>query len=897
MSNIRYCVVCVIALTLTMEPVFAAAFTDTNVPLDARKTVLVLDGAAASTTPENNSQPLSMNELPELDYVPGEVLVKYKKTKINLDTSSGLTKSISFAAAQSLEVKDAVALDNITVLSIQDDMTVDEKIADLENDANVEFAEPNFKRYSTLINSNDTHKALLWGLDNTGQKIKVTTGSTDADIDAPEAWAISGGATATSPVIVAVIDTGVGYNHPDLLSNMWNGANCKNENGAVLGNCNYGYDFADNDKNPLPADTAHGTHIAGTIAGSKDNSMGIIGVAPNAQIMAIRFDLTIFTEIKAIDFAIQNGAKIINASYSGSGFSQAEYSAISRFKDAGGIFVAAAGNESANNESNHRYPSDYDLDNIISVAATTQTDALASFSNYGLTSVDVGAPGVNIYSTVPSTMSILSETFEGVMPPSVPSGWVKGGTDNNWGTYRLGGSFWGTVLYVDLATPYASNANTTLTSPTYALSSGATLDFWTKCETQYDTNTWIDYLQLEYSADGATFVPATYRGDIFRWDEAAIDAYNGVGPDSTSGAVYHFEGISIPEQYLTNNFKLRLRWVSDAVDNNYDGCLVNNLKITSYSDGADEQYEFMSGTSMAAPHVAGLAALIAGYNPALTSQEIKNIILTSGDTLPALTGKTVSGKRINAEKALLAAAPTVDSTPPVVTLNGSSTQVVIRGTSYPELGATATDDRDGVLPVVITGMLDTNVIGTYVLTYTATDAASNTASTTRTVQVAPLPPDTTPPIITLIGSNQVSITVGSTYVEQGVTAIDAVDGDLTSKVVISGTVTSNLAGIYPLLYSISDTAGNQAQATRTVTVVAQASSGGGGGGSSSGGGSKNNQKITTPITQQVLGAATSTPTTTILSLKTEEELKLALQKQLISLLMQLIVLLQQKMSF
>ncbi len=310
----------------------------------------------------------------EGDYVEGEVLVKYAEES------------------------------EISVLEITDEDTVAEKIAELENDPNVEYAEPNYTREITSIVTNDTHRGLLWGLDNTAQIIDGVTGTNDADIDAPEAWAINEGTNAS--VTVAVIDTGVLYTHPDLTANMWDGTNCKNESGvAIVGGCNHGYDYLNNDNTPLPSvpstpSTFHGTHVAGIIGGQKNNDQGVIGVAPNVKIMAIKFGLDVSSEVKAIDFATQNGVKVINASYGGAGFSQPEFDAISRFKDAGGIFIAASGNNNANNDATGFYPASYDLDNIISVAATDQNDLLANFSNYGATSIDVGAPGTNIYSTV-----------------------------------------------------------------------------------------------------------------------------------------------------------------------------------------------------------------------------------------------------------------------------------------------------------------------------------------------------------------------------------------------------------------------------------------------------------------------------------------------------------------
>lgn len=274
--------------------------------------------------------------------------------------------------------------DDIAVVPTKPGESLAALITKLERDPRVEFAEPNYKRTVTAL-PNDTYIGAQWYLDT---------------VDAPEAWDL---ATGTSDIVIAVIDTGVLYTHEDLAANMWDGSACVDENGAPLGGCVHGYDFAGNDTDPTPDLTDpvgyHGTHVAGIAAATWGNNIGVAGVAPRAKIMALRFDLDVASEVRAIDFARQNGAKIINASYTGLNYSQAEYEAIKRFTDAGGIFVAAAGNEANNNEELPLYPANLELPTLLTVAATNESDQLASFSNFGGTHVDLGAPGTNIAST------------------------------------------------------------------------------------------------------------------------------------------------------------------------------------------------------------------------------------------------------------------------------------------------------------------------------------------------------------------------------------------------------------------------------------------------------------------------------------------------------------------
>ena len=561
-------------------------------------------------------------------YVPGEVIVKYKENNIDLKTRSGLLKSAEIKDRLSLE--DGGQLKRLNIEFLRTKKSVEETISELRKNSDVEYAEPNYTRKPALINTNDTYKSYLWGLDNVGQGVSGIVGVLDKDIDAPLAWNLSEG----SGVVVAVIDSGVAYNHPDLINNMWDGSNCKDDDGVFIGGCNYGYDFEGDDKTPLPDSSFHGTHVAGVIAAEKNNSRGVVGVASQAKIMALKSDLTVSEIVKAIDFAIQNGAKVINASYGDNYYSQTEYDAINRFMNAGGVFVAAAGNDSRNNDGGIPfYPANYSLANIISVAATDQNDNLASFSNYGEVSVDVGAPGTNIYSTVPSKAVFLYEDFEGVVMPNIPNGWSKTG---NWGTYNLGGS-WGKVLYGDLSYPYENNANYVIDSPTYNLSlSRASISFWTVCDTPQTSSSWKDYMALEYSANGGVSFT-----QISRWDETYL------------GGSAQYLTFSIPDSFSTSSFKFRFRWVTDSSDNNYDGCRIDALTIDKFSEGSDDQYDFMQGTSMAAPYVSGAVATLMSRYAGFTYNQIKSAILSYSDSVSSLAGKTSSGKRLNLNKILV----------------------------------------------------------------------------------------------------------------------------------------------------------------------------------------------------------------------------------------------------
>lgn len=326
------------------------------------------------------------------------------------DTTSVLVKFVTsvnpsgFLPAGALIRKQMPLVPNLYQVNVPAGKSFADTITALKANKHVVYAQPDYRLSSNQL-PNDTGFTSEWGMYNTGQ----TGGTLSADIKAPAAWDIS---TGSGKTIVAVIDSGVDYNHPDLKANMWVNAGESPGNGidddkdGFIDDLN-GYNFVGSNGNPMD-DNSHGTHVAGTIGAVGNNGIGVRGVNWTVQIMALKFlDSTgsgsTSNAINALNFAVSHGAKISNNSWGGSGsFNQALSDAITNAQNAGHIFVAAAGNSSANNDSTPTYPASFTQDNIIAVAATDKNDSLASYSNYGSTSVDIAAPGSSIYSTLPN---------------------------------------------------------------------------------------------------------------------------------------------------------------------------------------------------------------------------------------------------------------------------------------------------------------------------------------------------------------------------------------------------------------------------------------------------------------------------------------------------------------
>jgi parallel beta-helix repeat protein len=356
----------------------------------------------------------SADKLDDLDYKKGELIVRFAPKANGLQRTKA-ERNVILSSIDGGNVKRSYKLvSGLTVVKLPASRTVKNSIDAFKNTPGILYAEPNYKikLYATM--PNDTYFDNLWGMHNTGQ----TGGSENADINAPKAWDIL---TDAEDIIVAVIDTGVDYVHEDLAANMWvneaelNGDPCEDDDDNNYVNDIYGYDFsgyvpADQDSDPMD-EHGHGTHVAGTIGAVGNNTKGVAGVCWNVKIMALKimppyylseWEAFVDNAVEAIAYATDNGANVINASWGiDTNYSQSLRDAIETAGNSGILFVAAAGNDTSNNDLSLIYPSCYDLDNIISVLATNHNDNKSSFSNYGATTVDIGAPGSDVYSCQP----------------------------------------------------------------------------------------------------------------------------------------------------------------------------------------------------------------------------------------------------------------------------------------------------------------------------------------------------------------------------------------------------------------------------------------------------------------------------------------------------------------
>lgn len=528
-------------------------------------------------------------------------------------------------------------------LRVPDGMSLSEAVESLEGCPEVEFVEPN-RPIRPLNRPNDPFFSRQWGMHNTGQEVNGTTGTADADIDALEAWEFR---TGSVDVVVAVIDTGVDYVHPDLEANIWRNPGEIEGNGLDDDGNGYvddvvGWDFVDED--PYPTDAYnHGTWVAGTVAASGNNALGVAGLNWISQVMVLRImdafgDGDTVNAIRAINYANQMGADVITLAWEDDGYSQSLKDAIAA-SDA--LVICAAGNTGSDNDTTPLYPASYDSPNIVSVAASDPDDDLPGWSNYGATTVDVAAPAVDIFTTKSLRKMLWLDSFD----DGDISDWATGGAGVAWAP-TAADAFSGTHSLTDSpGGNYANDSNSWVRSPALDLSSksGARLQFYIYGTSETDK----DFLYVQTSTDGATWK----NREIF-YIFGTVDRLSGTWRAGGSWITFPFY-VDLGDLDREGTVYVRFLLTSDGATTE-DGWYLDDVEVSAVAtdyDGTSE-YGFQGGTSMAVPHVAGLAALIKAHKPSLTNLEIKEVIEETVDKLPAFEGKVATGGRVNADEAL-----------------------------------------------------------------------------------------------------------------------------------------------------------------------------------------------------------------------------------------------------
>lgn len=574
---------------------------------------------------------------PRARFVEGEVLVRFR------DDITPIRQTQIARASGIVRVMPVTRKPGLQRLQLEAGHTVEAVIARLQADPAVEYAQPNYLYYAMAV-PNDPRYNELWGLKNSGQTISspsYTTnnpGTTGSDVDAELAWDVT---TDCRSTIVAVLDTGIDYTHQDLATNMWDG-------GPAYPN--HGWDAVDDDNDPVPVGGAehHGTHVAGTIAAAGNNSLGSTGLCWQARLMAVRVlgangSGTTADIIEGIQFAADNGAKVINMSLAGEHpFDTAYSNAIDYARDRDVLVVVAAGNGGSDGVSDdvddpaggedsdtatRIYPCAFPHDNLLCVAALDQAYSLTTFSNLGATSVDVGAPGANILSNFPGTA--LVDDFSGW---SMTGGWTATSCDLGLGPMNILSN------PADWCPPSTNLYNSNADDVVYKVFN-------------IGTNTTAALLTYVTAIDVAA-------GDSFATnsDSTGGDPFDG---SNDSILLAPISGSSLPNLALfthnlngcrTANCAIGFRLTSDGATE-LTGIGMVYFAIDTLVLGGD-MYELLDGTSMASPHVAGIATLVRAYNPDYTYADTIAAIRNGGEAISALSGNTTTGNAANAMGAM-----------------------------------------------------------------------------------------------------------------------------------------------------------------------------------------------------------------------------------------------------
>lgn len=656
-------------------------------------------------------------------YVDGELIVRFRP---------GLPTTAAAAAhtnAGGRAVRSYKIVEGLQRVQLTRGQSVEDAIAKYEAMPDVLYAEPNYMKYATAL-PNDPRLAEQWAIHNTGQ----TGGTADADIDAPEAWNRT---TGSSDVIIAVIDTGVDYNHPDLAANMWTNTGEIPDNGVDDDHNGYvddvyGWNAVADNGDPMD-DQGHGTHCAGIIGAVGGNGKGIAGVNWDVSIMALKFldssgSGSSTDQLECLEYAREMGAHLTSNSYGGwYPFSQAEYDAIAAMDS---LFVVAAGNDGLNidnswpggtvgdtyvpaNSTWYCYPAAYNLSNILSVGASDHNDARASFSNYGASRVDLFAPGVQILSSVPSGYGLAPDAHYDVV----------------YGTDFSSLSGWTTSDYS--IKPWGLSTTSYTSSP----SSVAHLGY------SDNENAWLDQsTTLNLSGRDHPALRFKWKYDLEEGFDLAgvlitdMGAGTGEWVAATTGTSSGFESVHVDlSKYAGKSIRVSFKLQSDNSVNSssgYDGVWVDDFQVVDITDFGSGMYEAWNGTSMATPVVAGAAGLLLAQDDSLSWQTLKNMLMQGVDAKSGLSGRCATGGRLNANTSLALATP--NSAPVLAPIGNKS---VAEGSQL-SFTATATDADSDPLTFSLASGAPSGAAITSGGAFTWTPSAAQVGSHTITVRVS-----------------------------------------------------------------------------------------------------------------------------------------------------------------
>jgi subtilisin family serine protease len=709
----------------------------------------------------------------------------------------------------------------------------------LEEDPAVVVAEPDSLRSVDAV-PNDPRFAEEWGLQNTGQTINgLAGGKSGNDINVISAWDRTVGTPTT---VVADIDTGYRSDSPDLGPVEWTNpgeiaANGIDDDGDGFIDDVHGWDFVGENVNvPTPDNNpddtnvisgGHGVHTAGTIGAKGNDGIGITGVAQNIRIMPLRVcsnepsinEVRCATSaiIAAINYAGARGARVANMSLGGTAYNQTEVNAIAAHP--GTLYVISAGNDAANNDSGlsgtagHHYPCDYKpttqavpagtVENVICVAALDPSEALASYSDYGATSVDLAAPGTSVLSTFPATETVFSDNFE---TDDFASKWTPYGAP---GFARAGVgegplTSFGITDTPGKATEASHTYGVKLTSP-FAVPAGTGA-----CRVEGKR------FRKGGGTEGAPYgvtIDGTFK-EFF-------------GGETSGSAMASFRTVLITGlggHSVAPFFEYR----ATAAPAAGDGLWLDDVALRCNSPlSVPPTYGFLDGTSMAAPHVTGAAALLFSLKPTATVAEVRSALLAKVTPVAGLAGKTTTGGRLNVAAAMEQLVPltgpqmTITEGPSGPTASGNAsfkfTNSGFNGTPTTECSLDGAAFATCSSPATYGSQAD----GAHEFGVRGEDSSANTASATRTWTV-----DTTPPTL--------AITEGPTGTTEATTATfkfttSDPTGPVTTECSLDGATFATCAspkayaglanGAHEFDVRAKDGLGNAGSSTRSWTVL------------------------------------------------------------------------------